>query len=126
MNNELENFIEDWFWDKNSYQFAQEIGLFLFQFLDNLKGKGISAQTIRKHSSNCWLIGKFECDYGYHESFTPAIFEYEYADHLDEFKRKVSDSKYAIESYKATRKKISQYVKSLKNKDEIGDEKKET
>ena len=109
---DLEEFIQDWHGDEASHEIARQMGAFLFQFLDHLEASGLSRQTIRKHSSNCWCIGWLECGYGYHDSFTPAIFlggpSYEY-----EFRRKVSDSKYALNSYRATWRKLERYVLSL-------------
>lgn len=115
-NEELEEFIENWYWDKKSYKFAKELGLFLFQFLDNIEQKGLSDRTISKHTDNCWSIGYLECNYGFHKRFTPEIFACEEADYLYEFERKFSDSKYAINSYKSTWRKLSLYVKSQEYK----------
>ena len=109
---ELEEYIEDWYWDEPSHEFARQVGAFLFQFMDYLETTALSERTIRKHESNCWLIGKLECDYGYHDTFSPEIFLGE-PSYLIEFKRKVSDSKYAIDSYKATWRKLARYVRSL-------------
>ena len=112
-NEELEYFIRDWHWDKKSHKFAQETGKFLFQFIDALEEEGLSERTIRKHIDNCWSIGILECEYGYHKNFSPNIFICEEASYLYEFKRKHSDSKNAIGSYKATWRKLAKYVKSL-------------
>lgn len=109
---ELERYIEDWYWDERSHEFARQVGAFLFQFMDHLETTGLSERVIRKHNSNCWLIGKLECDYGYHDTFSPEIFIGE-PSFLIEFKRKVSDSKYAVDSYKATWRKLARYVRSL-------------
>ena len=35
-NQELEEFIQDWHWDEKSHKFAQDFGLYLFQFIDYL------------------------------------------------------------------------------------------
>jgi len=115
-NDELEDFIQDWHWDKKSHVFAQELGTFILNFIDHLEQSGISENTIRKHISNSWSIGIFVCQYGYHDKFSSEIFEFEDASHLYEFKRKHSDSPNAIASYKATWKKIAKYVKLLENK----------
>jgi hypothetical protein len=106
---ELEEFIRDWYYDKPSHEFARQLGAFLFQFLDYLESTGLSRQTLRKHSGNCWCIGKFECDYGDHNTFSPAIF-LGGPKYLYEFKRKVSDSKDAVNSYTATWRKLERYV----------------
>ena len=108
---DVEEFIRDWYYDEPSHKFARKMGLFLSRFLDDLESTGISPQTLRKHKSNCWLIGKFECDYGYRKIFSPRIF-LGGPSFLYEFKRKVSDSKYAVNSYTATWRKLENYVQS--------------
>jgi len=109
---ELETYIADWHWDEKSHEFARQMGKFLFQFLDSLDASSLSEQTIRKHESNCWCIGWLECDYGYHDIFTPAIF-LGGPSYLTEFERKFGDSKYAINSYEATWRKLEKYIFSL-------------
>ncbi len=106
-----EAYIKDWNWDEASHEFALQMGAFLLQFLDYLRSSGLSQETVRKHERNCWLIGSFECDYGYHDAFTPAIF-LDGPGFIYEFKRKVSDSRYAIDSYESTWRKIEKYVRS--------------
>ena len=108
---DLEEFIRDWYYDKPSREFARQMGLFLFRFLDYLESTGLSHRTLRKHTSNCWLIGKFECDYDYHKTFSPKIF-LGGPSLLHEFKRKVTDSKYAVNSFRATWRTLERYVQS--------------
>ncbi|NES83528.1 MAG: hypothetical protein F6K10_20140 [Moorea sp. SIO2B7] len=69
----------------------------MFEVFDYLEDKVLSERTLRKHYSNCALIGAFVAGYGYHEELSPEIFVCE-SDYLSEFKRKVSDSKYEIDS----------------------------
>lgn len=107
----VEAYIQDWNWDAASHEFALHMGAFLLQFMDHLHSSGLSLETIRKHAGNCWLIGSFECDYGYHDAFTPAIF-LDGPGFIYEFKRKVSDSRYAIASYESTWRKIEKYVRA--------------
>jgi hypothetical protein len=109
---ELESFIEDWYWDEASHEFARHLGAFLFQFLDDLALTGLSERTMRKHASNCWVIGKFVCDYGDHNTFAPTLF-LGGPSYLYEFRRKVSDAPSAAASYKATWRKLERYVRSL-------------
>ncbi len=112
-NQELENFIQDWYWDEKSHKFAQDLGLYLFKFIAHLEEIGLSERTVRKHRSNCWSIGIFECQYGYKDKFSPtAIFTSPKAGYEYEFKRKMSDSKSAINSYRVTWKKLYKYTKS--------------
>ena len=109
---ELEHFIRDWHWDDDSHRLAQAFGRYIFEFLDNLHEQGSSERTIRKHRDNCWNIGIFECQYGYHDSFVPhQIFSSPEADHEYEFKRKVSTSKYALNSYRSTWRQLYKYTK---------------
>ena len=115
---ELEEFIQDWHWNKKSHGFARETAAFLFEFIDSLVDTGLSQRTIAKHIDNCWSIGILECLYGYHDTFSPDIFLDEEPSHLYEFKRRYSDSKYAIASYRATCRKLAKYVKSLGYTDE--------
>ena len=109
---ELEMYIQDWYYDDASHEFARKMGRFLFQFLDVLESTGLSRATMRKHESNCWCIGWLESSYGYHDTFTPAIFE-DGPFYISEFKRKVSDLKYALASYGATWRKLEKYIDLL-------------
>ena len=107
----VEAYIKDWNWGAASHEFALQMGAFLLQFMDHLHSSGLSQETVRKHEGNCWLIGSFECDYGYHDAFTPAIF-LDGPGFIYEFKRKVGDSRYAIASYESTWRKIEKYVRA--------------
>lgn len=115
INQELEDFIEDWYYDENSHQYAQELGQFLFEFLEDLKSQNLSEKTIRNHRNNCSCIGSFQCGYGYFDQpFKPnEVFFSPEADYEYEFKRKISDSEYALSSYRATWKKIHKYANQL-------------
>jgi len=111
---ELEDFIQDWHWDEKSHKFAQDLGTYLFQFMDNLYEQGLSDKTVRKHIDNCWCIGILECDYGYRDEFSPGdVFYSPEANYEYEFKRKMSDSKYAINSYRSTWRKLYKHTKAL-------------
>jgi hypothetical protein len=113
---EFEYFIEDWHWDKKSHEFARQMALFMFGFFKYLENQNLSESTRRKHESNCSLIGKFVADYGYYEKFTPEAFIGD-PDYIREFKRKVSNSKYMVESYKTTWRKLAKYASSRINED---------
>lgn len=111
---EIEDFIQDWHWDKKSRTYARELCTYLFQFINELEKQGLSERTISKHTDNCWHIGILECQYGYRNKFVPGeVFYSPDADYVDEFKRKMSDSKYAINSYKSTWRKVYKYTKEL-------------
>ena len=108
---QIEEYIEDWHWDKKSKKYAFEMGKFLFRFMDYIDDLNISKKTKRKHQDNVYLIGSFEAQYGYNDNFSPKNLEGE-PNFLYEFERKVSNSKYAIQSYKSTWKKLDRYIKS--------------
>jgi hypothetical protein len=110
-NKDLEYLIEDWHWDKESHEFAREMGLFMLGFFEYLKTQNLSEQTQRRHERNCSLIGKFVADYGYYDIFTPEIFTGE-PDYVNEFKRKVWNSTYMVDSYKTTWRKLAKYSES--------------
>jgi len=111
---ELENFIVDWFYGEQSHKFAQDLGRYLFHFIDHLYEQGLTNKTVGKHIDNCWAIGYLECGYGCRNVFFPGkVFYSPEADYKYEYKRKFSDSKYAISSYKATWKKLYNYTKNL-------------
>ncbi|MGC1379043.1 MAG: hypothetical protein WA821_22630 [Anaerolineales bacterium] len=109
---ELEEYIEDWYSDDESHEYARQVGAFLFRFFEYLETTGLSRATMHKHESNCWCIGWLECDYGYHDVFTPAIFKGG-PSFITEFEEKISDSTYALKSYEATWRKLEKYVESL-------------
>jgi len=108
---DLEYLIQDWHWDKKSYEFARMMGLFMLGFFEYLKSQRLSESTQRKHESNCELIGKFVADYGNYTEFTPEILTGE-PDYVNQFKRKVWNSHYMVQSYKTTWRKLAKFAKS--------------
>ena len=102
--------IEDWYGDEESHAFARQIGALLIEFLNYLEWTGLAEPSLRKHEQNCWLIGKFTCDYGGFKTYTPAVFVGE-PRYLDEFRRKVSNSASAVNSYQATWRKLGRYLR---------------
>ncbi len=109
---DLQAFIGDWNYDRAAPQFAREMGTFLIYFLDDLALKGLSESALRKHHSNCMLIGKFICDYNASTVFSPTVF-LDGPLYLAEFQQKVTDAKTALASYKATWRKLESYVREL-------------
>jgi len=108
---DLEYFIEDWHWNKKSHEFARRMALFMFGFFEYLKSQKLSESTQRKHESNSELIGKFVADYGYYNEFRLEILAGQ-PDYINQFKRKVSNSHYMVQSYKTTWRKLAKYAKS--------------
>ena len=107
----VDDFIKGWNWDEESHEYARQLGTFLLQFLDSLEATGLSAQTLKKHRDNCWCIGLLHCSYWFRGVFSPSMFLYA-PSYVDEFKRKMSDSGYAVASYQATWRKLGRYVRS--------------
>ena len=112
MTGRLEAFIGDWHWDEASHEFAREAGSFLFQFIAEVETAGLAEQTLRKHVSNCQLIGYFTCQLGGYKTFSPSIFAGSPA-YLYEFRRKVSKSDSMVSSYQTTWRKLARYARSL-------------
>ena len=108
---EIKEYVDDWHWDENSEKYAFEIGKFLFSFIDFLEDQKLSEKTKRNHRDNVYLIGMFETGYGYNEDFSPENLE-DGPSFLYEFERKISVSKYAIQSYESTWRKLDKYIKS--------------
>ena len=110
----LEDYIEDWYYGEESHDFAKALGRYLLQLIDHLYEQKLSEKTRRKHIDNCWYIGYLECNYRYRDEFVPGdIFYGPKADHEYEFDKKISHSKYAIDSYRATWRKLYTYTKAL-------------
>lgn len=113
---ELEDFIEDWYYGEESHDFAKALGRYLLQFIDHLQGQDISEITRRKHIDNCWYIGYLESNFGYRDEFVPAdIFYGPEALYDDEFKRKFLSSKSAVTSYRSTWRKLYTYTRGLEH-----------
>ena len=111
---EIEEFIADWHWDKRSHEYAVNLCRYLFGFLDALEAKGLSRKTVTKHTDNCWLLGSFQCQYGFDKRFDAGkVFSSPEASFESELTRKVSDSDYAMQSYRSTWSKLYKYTKSL-------------
>lgn len=108
---DLEDYIQNWHWDEKSRKFARNMALFMFEFFGYLKSQQLSESTRRKHESNCQLIGKFVADYGYYDDFSAEILTGK-PEYINIFRRKVGDSKYMVESYKTTWRKLAAYAKS--------------
>lgn len=47
INEPLENFIESWYWDEKSHQYAQQLGLFIFDFIDDLSKQNLSKKLFK-------------------------------------------------------------------------------
>jgi hypothetical protein len=108
---EIEEYVANWHWDNQSKQYAFDLGKFLFSFIEYLNDSNLSERVKKSHKNNLQLIGSLQASYGY-------VDEFNYEDltngpHYNyEFKRKVSDSEYAIKSYESTWRKLDKFIKS--------------
>ncbi|MCX6082298.1 MAG: hypothetical protein NTW32_22450 [Chloroflexi bacterium] len=106
---ELEAFIDGWYWDEKTHDYARQVGEFLFEFLDDLDEYGLSDQTVVKHERNCWAIGWLEVRHGKHTTFSPDIFMGG-PKFLQEYYQEISATQYSLSSYKTTWRKLEKYV----------------
>lgn len=107
----IEKYVADWHWNEDSKKYAYEMGKFLFSFINYLEDQILSEKSKRKHINQLPLIGMFESNFGYNDEFK--IKNLENGPHYAyEFERKVSDLKYAKQSYQSTWKKLDKYIKS--------------
>lgn len=105
----IEEYIQNWHWDKSSAEFVFELGSYLFDFMDDLRNNsGLKENTLKKHISNCWWIGNLIGQYSLLDKFTPEIFANPPYQEID-FRRRFSDSSYMIKSYNSTCKKLKEY-----------------
>ena len=117
---ELEDFIEEWYYGDEMRQFAEPLGRYLLQFIDHLHGLDISEKTRRKHMDNCWYIGYLECNFGYRDEFVPGeVFCIPEAPYDYEFRRKFFSSKSAVTSYRSTWRKLYAYTRDLGHLDGV-------
>lgn len=52
---ELEDFIEEWYYGDEIHEFAKALGRYLLQFIDHLSEQDTSVQTRRKHMDNSFV-----------------------------------------------------------------------
>ncbi len=110
---QLEDFIEEWYWDEKSLQTARQLGGFLLIFLDDMiENSGLSEKTIQKHIDNAWNIGYLLVHYADHATISPGMF-LNPPMYLQEFRREFSSSKSAVAGYQATWRKAGRYVRAL-------------
>ena len=116
---QLEKYIDDWHSDIESYESALIIGKFLFSFMNYLGDEKIGEKTRKEIEENVYLLGMFECQYGYNNDFyeedLECIESYE-----DEFKRKIACSTSDLKFYKLTWEELKKYVSSKKYEEYLG------
>ena len=114
---EIESYISDWHWDSASHLFAQETGRFLFHFLDHLY-ENVSERTFNQRKGHVWSIGILTCQYGYHKSFSPEIFDAP-PFHEIEFDRKMDPSPGVRSAYLTTCKQLAKVVETKEYENEL-------
>jgi hypothetical protein len=111
---ELGDFIGEWYYGDEMYRFAKPLGRYLLEFIDHLSEQNLSEKTRRKHIDNCWYIGYLQCNFGYQDEFNPGeVFCVPDAPYDYEFKRKFFSSKSAVISYRSTWRKLYAYTRDL-------------
>ncbi|MDX9719673.1 MAG: hypothetical protein RBU37_02930 [Myxococcota bacterium] len=109
-NDAVENLIEDWYFDEKTYRYAKALGSVVQRFVASLE-KQFSESTVHKHLDNCKHLGFLECRNTSRVRFSAQrFFLSEEAPHEDLFIEKVSRSRYALDAYKATWKRLRQFA----------------
>ena len=68
---QLEEYIDDWHCDMESYENAVMIGKFLFAFMNYLDDENLSERTQKKYEENVHLIGMLETENACNGCFSP-------------------------------------------------------
>lgn len=105
---EIEAYIEHWYWDEPSKELAFDIGKFLFAFINYLKDQDLSDRTKQRHIDNVYVLGRFEAQYGL-APFKPENLA-EGPHYVTDFELKISDSPTAVKSYEATCRKLNKFI----------------
>jgi hypothetical protein len=111
---EIEDFIEDWYYDEDSYQHAFDCGAFLLGFTKYLDTLNKSERSLRDHKNNVSLIGHFYCNYNDEpeKPFVCEDLEGGFFFSSFHFERKVSNSERAVNGYSATWNLLDKYITS--------------
>lgn len=112
---QIEEYIDDWHCDIETYESALIIGKFLFSFMNYLDDEKIGEKTRKKIEENVYLLGMFESQYGYNNDFFEENLEC-VESYESEFKRKIAYSNSDINYYKLTWEKLKKYVSSKKHR----------
>lgn len=111
---EIEDFIEDWYFDDDSYQHVFDCGAFILGFTRYLDTLNKSERSLNKHRENVYLIGHFYCNYNeeLEKPFVCEDLEGGFFFSSFHFERKVSNSESAINGYSATWNLLDKYITS--------------
>ena len=60
---DIEEYADDWHWDKESKKYVFNLVKFIFSFIDFIDSENISERAKKMHKGNIRLIGMFEKDY---------------------------------------------------------------
>ena len=113
LKNEIETYVENWYYDDVSKVYAFEMGKFLFGFIKYLDSLNMSERTLKNHKDNLYAIGMLELNYGVYveEPFKMKNLEGGVS-HEYEYMRKVSDSPTSVNRYRSTWNYIDKYIKT--------------
>jgi len=106
---QLEEYIDDWHCDMESYESALMIGKFLFAFMNYLDDENLSKRTQKRYEENVHLIGMFETEFAYNGCFFPEDLEI-VETYEREYKRTIAYSKTQLEYYRQTWNKLKKYI----------------
>jgi hypothetical protein len=109
---DLEVFIQRWYWDEASHEFAREAGAFLFQFMNHLRAAGLSKEALQKQRDNVWLIGAFLCRSVADQPFSPEAF-LDKSLLIDDFRLQLQDFPTEVAAYEETYRRLERYVRAF-------------
>ena len=109
---DLQDLIRDWRQDERSRVFVRHLGAYLLKFMDFLAISERSEKRLSRREGYTWAIGKLTCEYDSFETFSPSIL-LGGPRYLDEFREKIGATPEALAAYKATWRKLEEYVRAM-------------
>ncbi len=104
-----EPWIQSWYWDEASHEYALYLGQLLFDFLTSPEIQRFSEATVEKHFRNAHFIGYILTQKKAGKEFNPITLLHTPI-YIGEFRKQVSSVKSAEASYRATWNKLQSFV----------------
>jgi hypothetical protein len=108
----LEPWIQSWYWDEASHEYAFYLGQLLFDFLTSPEIQRFSDATVEKHFRNAHFIGYIITRKKAGKEFNMVTLLHTPI-YIGEFRQQVSSAKSAEASYRATWNKFQNFVRRI-------------
>ena len=108
----LEPWIQSWYWDEASHEYAFYLGQLLFDFLISPEIQRFSDATVEKHFRNAHFIGYILTHKKAGKEFSLSTLLHTPI-YIGEFRKQVSSAKSAEASYRATWNKFRDFVRQI-------------